>query len=164
MPRTMIDNGVEREMTPLEEAAFEAGLPTLEDRKAGVCARIDARRDALIDGGFTHTVDAVEYTFQSRQSDRENILGLALAAQMAIAQGAQADDLEWLTPETDFNYITADNTLAPMDAFEVLALYQRGLSFKAGQTFYARGLKDAALAAADDAALDAIDIEAGWPA
>lgn len=164
MPRTILDNGVSRDMTPEEEAAFEATLPTLDDRKAALCSRIDGLRDGRIDGGFAHTVDAVEYTFQSRQSDRENILGLAIAAQLAIAQGAQAGDLEWLTPGADFQYITADNTLAPMDAFEVLALYQRGLSFKAGQTFYARGLKDAALAAADEAALDAIDIEAGWPA
>lgn len=161
---TVLDNGVPREMTPEEEAEHLAAItPSLEERRSRLVAAVDQLRDARIAGGFGHQVGGVDYVFQSRQSDRENILGLAIAAQMALAQDAQAGDLQWLTPGQDFLYITADNTLAPMDAFDVLGLYQRGLSFKAAQTFHARALKDAAIAAADEGELAAIPLETGWP-
>ncbi|MCC7268499.1 MAG: hypothetical protein IT546_14345, partial [Caulobacteraceae bacterium] len=44
MPRSIMDNGVVREMTTQEEAAFEAALPTLSARRAACLRRLAQRR------------------------------------------------------------------------------------------------------------------------
>lgn len=120
---------------------------------------VNATRDAIIDGGFNFHLGGQVYRIQSRQSDRENVLGLAMAAQGAIAGGAQPGNLRWLTPDQDFGFITADNTIIPMDAYAVISLYQQALGFKAATTFYARALKDQILAATTDEQVSAIDLE-----
>ncbi|WP_443096608.1 DUF4376 domain-containing protein [Pseudomonas solani] len=59
--------------------------------------------------------------FQSRPIDRERIIEAAQLALMAMTGGAKSDDLRWMEPEQDFTWITADNTLMPMDAHTILA-------------------------------------------
>ncbi|ADK99379.1 DUF4376 domain-containing protein [Brevundimonas subvibrioides] len=126
--------------------------PTVET----VSREIDRERDRRIDSGFTFD----GHRYQSRASDRENIMGAAQLAMGALAQGAQAGDLRWADPDQDFVWITADNELVPLDAPQVLALFQAGVAFKSALTFHARGLKDAAAEAADVAAFD---WRTGWP-
>lgn len=136
-----------------------AGLTPLEVAKAEANAAVNARRDQRIAGGFTF----MGHAFQSRASDRENIMGAAQAAFMAVASGAQEGDLRWADPDSDFGWITADNAVVPMDAQTVIGLFQFGVAFKSAQTFYARGLKDLIDAAEDVEAVAAIDLETGWP-
>lgn len=130
--------------------------------KQMVANLVNALRDTKISGGFVHNGNA----FQSRQSDRENILGKGYKAQFAVLAGAEEGDLFWdpMTGSNPFVWITADNQLVTRDAYQMVALKDAGETFKAGLTFYARALKDAVLAAADHDALEAIDITAGWPA
>ena len=162
------------EATAPERAAGQAALdgldigPTaaLEQRKAALTARVNEVRDARINGGFEHD----GHTFQSAPSDRENIVGLAFAAS---GSPMTPGDLRWFNPDADFKFITADNQLVAMDAPAVVALYARGMGFKAAVTYFARAYKDAILAAADHGVLDVMEagIESGevgpftgWPA
>lgn len=119
-------------------------------------AAVDAERDRRIDGGFTFA----GHRFQSRPSDRENVMGAAQLALAAMSQGAGAGNLRWADPDQDFVWITAENDLFPMDAPTTVGLFQAGVAFKSRLTFYARGLKDALLAAEDPSL---VDRENGWP-
>lgn len=131
------------------------GYGSLDEQKAVQCNAIDTLRDELIEGGFVFA----GHRYQSRQSDRENIMGLAMAASAAIAQGAQPGDINWLGGP--FVYITADNELVPMDAHTVMGLYSAGLSFKSALTFAARANKDAILACR--ALVELADLDLVWP-
>lgn len=137
---------------------------------ADLLTQVNADRDVRIDGGFLHTVDGVEYTFQSKPSDRENVMGMAMAAGAALASMAAADppvnpvgNLRWFNPAADFNWITADNTLCPMDAIQTQALFAAGAGFKAACTFAARAYKDAMIADGTDAGAEAIYDSIVWP-
>jgi hypothetical protein len=154
-----LDGADWRQTWEVETVSAEEAEARLESIKTSLSDAINRTRDERIEGGFTHN----GATFQSRQSDRENIIGMGLAAVAAIGAGAQPDDLQWAIPGQDFAWITADNRLVPLDAFGMVALYQRGVAFKAAQTFYARGLKDAVLAAATPDHAQAIVDGADWP-
>ena len=131
----------------------EPVVPTAED----ICRQIDAWRDARINGGFSY----MGHTFQSRATDRENIAALGADAADAIRDGAAAGDYLW-HPDfpTGFGFITEANITVPMDAFQTKGLRSRGLAFKASQTFHARDLKDAVLAAEVPSS---VDWQTGWP-
>jgi hypothetical protein len=130
--------------------------PTLAARREEVKRMVDVIRDLRIDSGFSHQ----GHDYQSRPSDRENIMGAAQSASFAIASGAETGDLRWADPNTDFVWIAADNQLVPMDPWDVLALFQRGVQFKSAQTFYARALKDAIEISESP---ESIEINEGWP-
>lgn len=150
---------LERALTFSSSTAAMLTLPppaTPEEFVTQRCAQVDAERDRRIDGGFTFS----GHTFQSRPSDRENVMGAAQLAMGAISQGVQPGNLRWAAPDQDFVWITADNQLVPLDAFAVVALFQAGVAFKSAMTFHARALKDALLEASDP---NAVDIETGWP-
>lgn len=154
-------------LTPEEEArlgvAYACGAclagppePAVPDLVRELCVQIDRERDRRIDGGFGFA----GARFQSRPSDRENIMGAAQLAMAWLGGGGDPDSLRWSDPEHDFGWITEDNTTMPMSATTVVAMFQRGVAFKSALTFFARDLKDAVIAAVDPAS---IDIEAGWP-
>lgn len=122
-----------------------------------ICREIDAERDRRIDGGFVFN----GVRFQSRASDRENIMGAAQLAMAYLAAGGDPASLPWADPDKDFVWIAEDNTIVPMTASGVVALFQAGVAFKSGLTFHARDLKDAVLAAEVPAS---VDWREGWPA
>lgn len=132
---------------------------SLEIAKLRITSLIDKKRDSLIDSGFEHD----GHLFQSQASDRENIGNLGILAMLKVAGGAQVGDLRWLTPDSDFRFITATNEQIDMDAHQMAALYNRGLSFKSALTFYARYLKDAVKSAGSHEALAAVPWGVGWP-
>lgn len=146
------------------EAALEACPPAPAETPLTpeqLVARINQERDRRIAGGFDHD----GHRFQSRQSDRENIIRKGDRADAAVLAGAVADDLLWdvTTEGQDFVFITADNASLSRDAFQMVALRDAGERFKQAVTFYARGLKDAVLAAETDAERTAILVTADWP-
>lgn len=110
----------------------------LENKKLARNLAINKLRDSKIDSGFEFRGNV----YQSRPSDRENIMGASIAAKMAIDSGAQVGDYRWSNPDSDFMWITMDNQLIPMDAYDVIELYQTGAAFKTALTFKARQLKD----------------------
>lgn len=113
--------------------------PTAEE----ICREIDSERDARIDGGFTFGA----HTYQSRPSDRENVMGAAQLALAYLGGGGDPSSLRWANPDADFVWIAADNQTVPLTAPEVVALFQAGVAFKSALTFYARAMKDAVIAA-----------------
>lgn len=124
-------------------------------RIKGTCSQINRIRDQKIDGGFTHG----GHRFQSKPSDRENIIRKGDRADRAIDGGAQPGDLTWdsTTGGQPFVWIDADNNLLPLDAQGMAALRDAGEAFKQSCTFYARALKDQVQAGGNP------DINSGWP-
>lgn len=120
-----------------------------------ICRQIDEERDRRIDAGFTWN----GHQFQSRPSDRENILGAATIAMAFLSQGGSPDELRWAGPDP-FVWITADNSIIPLTAPEMVELFHTGVGYKTNLTFFARALKDAVIAAEDP---ESIDIYEGWP-
>jgi hypothetical protein len=131
----------------------------LELKRTKKLLEVNINRDKAIESGFSFGGN----TYQSRQSDRENIMGASMAASMAISQGAQAGNYRWASPSSDFVWITADNQLVQMDAFNVLQLYQAGLQFKTTLTFVARSIKNALLEATTLEDLEAISCQVSLP-
>lgn len=123
-------------------------------------AQVNAERDKRIEGGF----DFNGHLIQSRATDRENIAALAADAERAIAGGKQAGDYAWHPRFSQgFGFIVEDNSVVPMDAFDMRAMRERGFAFKADQTFYAVSLKAAIDLADDYATAAAVVQDASWP-
>ena len=121
-----------------------------------ICREIDNERDARIDGGFTFGAN----TYQSRPSDRENVMGAAQLALAYLGAGGDPSSLRWANPDADFVWIAADNQTVPMTAADMVSLFQAGVAFKSALTFYARAMKDAVIAADDPSS---IQWRNGWP-
>lgn len=99
---------------------------------------VTAERDRRIDSGFIFDGKL----FQSRATDRENILGNAQLAFMAVAGGAEEKNFRWADANADFSWIAADNTMVPMDAQTMLAFAKASAAQKARLIFRAREIKD----------------------
>lgn len=159
MQRTVLDMSTGQatviDMTPEEIAALAV---TFEDRKAAKQAAIQAKVDALIQIGCPIEHNGPTLHVGMSDSSRADMTGMA-----ATAIAADSGQLPWPDSYAQ-GWITEENVRIP------LATPADGLALAAvvGE-YYAcirqngRRLKDAALAAQDDAALDAVDIEEGWP-
>ena len=106
---------------------------------------VDAERDRRIEAGMTF--NSVRY--QTRAQDRENVAGASIMALAAITQGAQPGDLRWHGGDTDFVWISEDNSLNTMDAQTFFAFGQAMAAHKSALIFAARTLKDMATIPAD---------------
>ena len=132
-------------------------------------ARINIDRDQRIEGGFVFE----GHPYQTRQSDRENIVRKGDRAQRAIdlvrddaeALEALEDDLTWdaTTGGQPFVFLAGDNAAVPMDAFKMVALRDAGESFKQICVFVARGAKDLIAAAESAEDVAAIYDAIAWP-
>ncbi|WP_166096879.1 DUF4376 domain-containing protein [Rhizobium flavescens] len=137
----------------------EPPIPPLDARKTSLAATVNAHVAALLAAGAP--VAAGETTLHIALDDGSRA---DLTAMATTAIGAASGALPW--PESyQQGWITVENVRIP------LAAPADGLGLAAGVgDRYAqirqrgRDLKDMIEAAEDDAALDAIDIESGWPA
>lgn len=176
----LIENGVVIQKQPNEEDGFIEGpddvvcgfvfdgetfsapspsLPPLDARKARLTATVNAHVATLLAAGAP--VAAGEATLHVALDDGSRA---DLTAMATTAIGAASGALPWPTSYQQ-GWITIENVRIP------LATPAEGLGLAAGVgDRYAqirqrgRDLKDAIEAATDDATLDAIDIESGWPA
>lgn len=120
------------------------GLPILIDRPPYVPTReemmvhIDSQRDERISSGFEHG----ERKYRSRAEDRASITENANLAAMAIMNGAQPGELNWLNDDEEFQWIDADNERVPMDAQSMINLARSAATHKNRLVFAARTLKD----------------------
>ena len=71
-----------------------------------------------------------------------NITGAGASAGVAVSLGAEEGDLRWADADTDFVWISADNTSVPMDAHTCFAFSQAAMAHKRSHIFAARALKD----------------------
>ncbi len=138
---------------------------SFEARRDRLIVEVNLIRDHKIAGGFDFDHGGETWRIQSRQSDRENVLGLAISANAAIDAGAEPGDLTWLNPLADFAFIAEDNSAFSLDAFGMRDLYRTGLAFKSLHTLHARAMKDAALACETVEQIDALDFTLAetWP-
>lgn len=128
---------------------FPADFP---DRKTAKIAAIGAELERRNAAGFVYE----GVTYQLTEASQNRIMALALKAQRVVAgaPGATWDDR--------FVFIAADNTGVPFTAAEFGPFADTAANAVIARRMNARALKDAVLAAADDAAVAAIDITAGW--
>lgn len=129
--------------------------PTLEDIRSAKIAAITEAADALlkvgapVDGGLHVSLD------DGSRAD--------LTAMAATATAASAGSVPW--PESySRGWITIENTrIALATPAAGLVLAAAAGDYYAAIVQHRRDLKDAALAAKDAPAVDAIDVTAGWP-
>lgn len=153
-PRVALTIWTDGELAMHDIVKVEVPVPPMTAEEFGVL--VNATRDARISGGMTY----LNKRFQTRATDRENIVGMADLARDAIAAGAQPDDYRWLDPDEDFEWILEDNTTLKMDAHQVVGLKMRGIAFKSATTRHAFGLKRDAETLGD---LRSYDLKTGWP-
>lgn len=139
-------------------AFLDLAPPTLQERKARMLAAVNERLAAILAGGYSHNFggEIGIKVLQTRDiEDRTNWLTSqgAYAAAIAAEQGA----VEGAVFRTEDNVIITMSYSAGHAVLLAMAAWGAG---KYGQSWT---LKDAISAAADDAALDAVDIESGLP-
>lgn len=138
------------------EPVFAGGLmtdprPNLEEAKRRKRRRVDDERERRIALGFIWQSIPID-TRDTR--DIDNIAGLAQMATL-LAQQGQTDPLMAFRAADDETYM-----LTPQ---QVIDLGASTFQHKSSHYAAAWGIKDLIEAAPDQAALEAIDIEQGWP-
>jgi hypothetical protein len=131
---------------------------TFDEARVAKLASIMAKADALLAAGapVSHEGDTLHIALDD--GSRANITGMATTA---IA--ASANTIEWPASYQQ-GWITIENIRIPLTApADGIALAAQAGDYYAQIVQRARDLKDAAIAAEDDSALSAIDIDAGWP-
>lgn len=146
-------NGV---WTVADQARLDMRLSEVKARKK---AEVNAFRDQKMFEDFTYN-GAV---YQADKKSQDRIEKARTSALTAIVAGAQENDLRWHQQPVDFYWITKANTRVLMDA-QSMAAFGAAVAAREG-LLIARGsdLKNQIDNAADYVALDAIDLNAGWP-
>lgn len=132
-------------------------IPTLEERKAAKLAAINIRLDIILTGGFTVPFGAMTgKVLQTRNlEDRTNWLVSQASYSAAVAAGQGAVE--------GAKFRTAENETFTLSYADGLAVLLAMSAWGAAAMDNSWSLKDAVALAEDETALDAIDIEAGWP-
>lgn len=130
----------------------------LARRRATMIEAVKAKAAAIEAAGAPVTAGGPTYHIELTDGARANMGSMA-----TTAIGAVASLVPW-PAEYQRGWITIENPRIPLPTpADGLALASAVGIFYAANRQRGRDLKDAILAAADDAALDAIDIETGWP-
>ncbi len=142
--------GVVRFVNELEDASLEA-------LRTAKLAAINAKRDAVLTGGYTvQSGDMAGKVLQTRVlEDRTNWLISQGSYTAAVAGGHGA--------VVGARFRTADNATFTLSYADGLAVLLAMAAWGAAAMDRSWALKDAALAASSAAALDEVDVEAGWP-
>ncbi len=147
---------VTRAAVPLSGGELAASLA---ERKAALAVAVDAVWAERTHAGFAYNFggDIGTKTLQTRDEDVPRWLALKDSCNDAVAagQGDAEAPLSIRSLDND-NFTVTFNGIAT--ALRAMRVQQYGF------LAYSWGLKDAITAAADHAALDAININAGWPA
>lgn len=133
-----------------DETPYTPDPVALEDRKAMMWEDAKRIRDAHIDGGVT--VPGIG-SFDTDPMSRSNINGAVTGAVVANSLG-QSFEVSWKL---------ADNSVEMLDGAQMIAAGMGVLGHVAACHTIAQGLGLAIIAAEDHQALDAINLEAGWP-
>lgn len=99
---------------------------------------VNAERDRRIETSFPYMGKQIQF----RPGDRENINGASSLAIIAIMGGAKPGDTKWHGGAEDFAWITADNSLLTLDAFQMIEMGKAASEWKSKNIFAARELKN----------------------
>jgi hypothetical protein len=80
--------------------------------------------------------------FQCDAGSQQRITAAGLTAKLAVLGGAQAGNLRWMSPDADFGWIAAGNTVATMDAQHMAAFSDAATAWVVRHALAARALKD----------------------
>ncbi|MCL6653469.1 hypothetical protein A6R70_14345 [Agrobacterium rubi] len=130
--------------------AAQAAQAANEARRAAV----DTERDRRIAAGF----DWNGKHYQSRPEDIQNIDSMALAATSRIAQGQVDTGYRWFDADSDFAWIAADNSLAPMNIEDMMNFAMFAAKWKSDNIRAASAIKLTAGGIPENFATDA-----RWP-
>ena len=158
MFRTVVDMTTgEVEQIDLTPEEIEALTPTLADLKVAKRDAINAKLDAMLTGGYSvETGTMIGKMLQTRNlEDRTNWLVSQASYSAAVASGMGA--------VAGAQFRTADNSTFTVSFSEGLSVLLAMAAWGAAAMNNSWTLKDAVAAAEDQAALDAIDVDAGWP-
>jgi len=129
-------------------------VPNLADNQEAKTQAALAQYSARIAAGFTFsgTLFQIDPVSQGQ-----------IAAMGALALGSIADSANspW---NGGFYWVATDNSHVPMDAATTYAFARAVALYVSACILHLRAIKDAIAGAADQAALDAIDVSAGYPA
>ena len=131
---------------------------TLDMRKADKITAINAKLNEVLTGGYTVQSGAMAgKVLQTRNlEDRTNWLISQASYSAAVAAGQGAVE--------GAEFRTADNSTYTLSYADGLNVLLGMAAWGAACMSNSWTLKDAARAAEDQAALDAVDVESGWPA
>lgn len=129
-------------------------VPTLDSNRQAKAVAAAGNFAALIAAGFSFS--AVPYQIDTDSQAR-------IAAMGIMALGSITDPANSPWPD-GFYWVAADNSHVPMDAAAMYAFGRAVGAHVSACVLRLRAIKDAIAGAADQAALDAIDVTAGYPA
>lgn len=131
---------------------------SLDEKRAAKLAAVSAKAEALIAAGKPVAHENQTLHIAMDDASRADMTGMA-----ATAIAAAAGQLPW--PDSyGQGWITQENIRIPIPTpANGLTLAAQVGDYYACIRQHGRTLKDAVLAAEDEAAFNAIDIEAGWP-
>ena len=135
----------------LDKSLVYPALPTMAEKAAEVCKKIDLITSVKILSGFDYEVEGVTYHFSTNSTDQDNITQGISSAMFAKSIGNNDFAIEWIGHTGEYG-----NTIL---SFSADAFLQFALAFGAfKQKCLADGwaLKDAARACEDDRALRAL--------
>jgi len=127
-------------------------------------ASLAENRFAKTNGAVTHynALIAAGLTYGGTLFQIDSAAQANIAAMGVLALGSIADPAGSPWP-AGFYWIAADNSHVPMDAAALYAFGRAAAAYVSACVLRLRAIKDAIAAAADQAALDAIDVTAGYP-
>jgi len=128
-------------------------VATLGESRAAQTNAAVAHYNALIAAGFTYG----GALFQIDSAAQANIAAMGVMALGSITDPAGSP---W---PAGFYWIAADNSHLPMDAAQMYAFGRAAGAYVSACVLRLRAIKDAIASAPDQAALDAIDVTAGYP-
>ncbi|MBB4268107.1 hypothetical protein [Roseospira visakhapatnamensis] len=156
VPGALLD-GDEWTAPPEPDPEPEPATP-LEQARAAVIGAIEARKAEVLAAGYAVDQDGTSLHVAVHADARADLGGMAITA-----LAANAGSLAWPDAYAQ-GWITTENIRIPLpDPGDGLTLAAGVGGWYAAVVQHARDLKDAALAAEDTAALDALDPDAGWP-
>jgi len=150
MVDVVFDARRKRELTPEEVSALpKPSRPALAVRKQRLRDQVNTIKRDRQNG----TAVTSQGTVDSDPESRNKLNGAVLMAMLSI-QNSQSFSIDWTL---------SDNSSVTLNAPAMIAMASEVGTHVATQHAYAKALKDAIEVAADHAALDAIDIQTGWP-
>ena len=111
---------------------------TVAEKALELVPQVDVERDR-------RTAETFKFRnrfFQLRPKDVQNITGAALAATLAIMNGAQPGNLRWSDPDNDFQWIATNNNTVTMDAQTMVEFANAAMAWRSSLIFKARAIKD----------------------
>lgn len=140
-----------------ESNGFSMPSPTLEELQARALAAVNAKRDAVLSGGYQHNFggSAGIRTLDTR-TDRDRLNWIVLKGQVKdLVEAGEGD--------TDIAIRDAGNETFTTSATTTLTALSGLEQWGAAVLSHSWALKDEIAAAEDAEALASIDLEAAWP-